>query len=186
MPRLLQGEDPVETFKRHVWINPFWEDDVVEVVEYMGPERVIFGSDWPHIEGMPKPLDYVDELAAFDAPTRQRILRDNAPRALPRRCRAGLSDADAQIQPKATTATAAAPLAAHSTRTLRLASPRRRGAQIALEHVQADEDKERRRGQGEGVPHGKGGDENRRTQGHCDGERHDQDRPERLVLQVDP
>lgn len=71
-------EDPVETFKRHVWINPFWEDDVVEVVERMGPERVIFGSDWPHIEGMPKPLDYVDELAAFDAPTRQRILRDNA------------------------------------------------------------------------------------------------------------
>ena len=22
-------EDPVETFRRHVWINPFWEDDVL-------------------------------------------------------------------------------------------------------------------------------------------------------------
>ena len=69
---------PIETFKRHVWINPFWEDDVEEVVEYMGSERVIFGSDWPHIEGMPKPLDYVPELSAFDADTQRRILRDNA------------------------------------------------------------------------------------------------------------
>jgi predicted TIM-barrel fold metal-dependent hydrolase len=70
-------EDPVETFRRHVWINPFWEDDVAEVVEQMGAERVIFGSDWPHIEGMPQPLDYVAELAGFDEGARRRILREN-------------------------------------------------------------------------------------------------------------
>jgi predicted TIM-barrel fold metal-dependent hydrolase len=70
-------DDPVETFKRHVWINPFWEDDVKEVVASMGPERVIFGSDWPHIEGMAKPLDYLEELAGFDAPAQRRILREN-------------------------------------------------------------------------------------------------------------
>jgi predicted TIM-barrel fold metal-dependent hydrolase len=71
-------EDPVETFRRHVWINPFWEDDVREVVDLVGAERVIFGSDWPHIEGMPRPLDYVAELASFDDAARLRILRDNA------------------------------------------------------------------------------------------------------------
>jgi len=60
------------------WINPFWEDDVKEVVSLMGAERVIFGSDWPHIEGMPRPLDYLADLAGFDAETQQRILRDNA------------------------------------------------------------------------------------------------------------
>jgi predicted TIM-barrel fold metal-dependent hydrolase len=70
--------DPVETFRRHVWVNPFWEDDVREVVAHVGPERVIFGSDWPHIEGMPLPLDYVPELAPFDDAARRRILRDNA------------------------------------------------------------------------------------------------------------
>ena len=48
-------EDPVEAFRRNIWINPFWEDDVHEVVECMGADRVIFGSDWPHIEGMPAP-----------------------------------------------------------------------------------------------------------------------------------
>jgi predicted TIM-barrel fold metal-dependent hydrolase len=71
-------EDPVETFRRHVWINPFWEDDVNEVVALMGSDRVIFGSDWPHIEGMPAPLDYAVELKAFDDDTRRLILRDNA------------------------------------------------------------------------------------------------------------
>lgn len=70
-------EDPLEQFVQHVWINPFWEDDVAEVVDHMGGDRVIFGSDWPHIEGMPTPLHYVDELAGFDAATRKRILLDN-------------------------------------------------------------------------------------------------------------
>ncbi len=70
-------DDPVEIFRRHIWVNPFWEDDVQEVVELMGPERVIFGSDWPHIEGMPSPLDYARELKAFDDDTRRLILRDN-------------------------------------------------------------------------------------------------------------
>ena len=55
------NEDPAESFRRNIWINPFWEDDVHEVVELMGADRVIFGSDWPHIEGMPKPLDYAAE-----------------------------------------------------------------------------------------------------------------------------
>ena len=48
----------------------------------MGADRVIFGSDWPHIEGMPKPLDYAVEVKQFDAPTQQlhASLRDNAAR----------------------------------------------------------------------------------------------------------
>jgi predicted TIM-barrel fold metal-dependent hydrolase len=71
-------EDPVETFRRHIWINPFWEDDVAEIVDLMGADRVIFGSDWPHIEALPEPLDYVVELKAFDEDTQRLILRDNA------------------------------------------------------------------------------------------------------------
>ena len=77
-------EDPAETFRRNIWINPFWEDDVHEVVEHMGADRVIFGSDWPHIEGMPRPLDYAAELKAFDDddaaqdPARQRPRAEHA------------------------------------------------------------------------------------------------------------
>jgi hypothetical protein len=36
-------QDPVETFRNHIWINPFWEDAVNEVTHHMGADRVIFG-----------------------------------------------------------------------------------------------------------------------------------------------
>jgi predicted TIM-barrel fold metal-dependent hydrolase len=70
-------EDPIESFRRNVWINPFWEDDPYEVADLMGVERVIFGSDWPHIEGMPEPLDYLRELKDFSDGDRRLIMRDN-------------------------------------------------------------------------------------------------------------
>ena len=43
----------------------------------MGPDRVIFGSDWPHIEGMPQPLDYAVEIKELDDDAKRKILRDN-------------------------------------------------------------------------------------------------------------
>jgi len=72
------SEDPVEVFRRNVWINPFWEDDVYEIADLMGTDRVIFGSDRPHIEVMPEPLDYARELKDFDDDARRLILHDNA------------------------------------------------------------------------------------------------------------
>ena len=71
-------EDPTLMFREHVWINPFWEDNVYEVERLMGADHVIFGSDWPHIEGMPEPLDYARELKDFDTAAQQAILHDNA------------------------------------------------------------------------------------------------------------
>jgi predicted TIM-barrel fold metal-dependent hydrolase len=71
-------EDPTESFRRNVWINPFWEDDPYEIADLMGTDRVIFGSDWPHIEGMPHPRDYEVELKEFDADAQRLILHDNA------------------------------------------------------------------------------------------------------------
>ena len=71
-------DDPVELFRRHVWINPFWEDDLVSVVSWMGADRVIFGSDWPHIEAIPQPLDYLPETKPLSAADRRLVLHDNA------------------------------------------------------------------------------------------------------------
>jgi predicted TIM-barrel fold metal-dependent hydrolase len=71
-------EDPVDIFRRHVWVNPFWEDDLETVVELMGADRVIFGSDWPHIEALPHPLDYVPETKPLSDGDRRLVLRDNA------------------------------------------------------------------------------------------------------------
>jgi predicted TIM-barrel fold metal-dependent hydrolase len=71
------SEDPVVTFRRHVWINPFWEDDVNEIVALMGDDRVIFGSDWPHIEGLPEPTDWVTELQKLDPDSVPKIMGGN-------------------------------------------------------------------------------------------------------------
>ena len=71
------NDHPIDTFKEKVWMNPFWEDDVNEVAALMGPDHVIFGSDWPHIEGLPTPLDYLVELKEFDAADQKKILLDN-------------------------------------------------------------------------------------------------------------
>ncbi|HXY44107.1 MAG TPA: amidohydrolase family protein [Acidimicrobiales bacterium] len=71
------GEDPVHTFRRHVWINPFWEDDVDEIVGLMGDDRVIFGSDWPHVEGLPEPTDWVTELQKLPDESVAKIMGGN-------------------------------------------------------------------------------------------------------------
>lgn len=44
----------------------------------MGNDRVIFGSDWPHIEGMPQPLDYLADLEKFSEADTRKIMRENA------------------------------------------------------------------------------------------------------------
>ncbi len=72
------GEDPVEQFRRHVWVNPFWEDDLETLVALMGADRVIFGSDWPHIEALPHPLDYVADTQPLSPEDRRLVLHQNA------------------------------------------------------------------------------------------------------------
>ena len=64
-------------FREHVWISPFWEDDIPEVVSWIGADRVIFGSDWPHMEGLPEPLGILDELSSLNDEQRKAILHDN-------------------------------------------------------------------------------------------------------------
>ncbi len=58
----LYPEDPLMVLKRNVWIHPFHEEDPRGLIELMGVDRVVFGSDFPHAEGMSDPLSYVDEL----------------------------------------------------------------------------------------------------------------------------
>jgi predicted TIM-barrel fold metal-dependent hydrolase len=75
-------EDPAESFRRNIWINPFWEDDVHEVVELMGADRVIFGSDWPHPEGLADPISYVDELKGMPDADIRAVMGGNLARLL--------------------------------------------------------------------------------------------------------
>jgi predicted TIM-barrel fold metal-dependent hydrolase len=73
-------EDPRETFRRHVWVAPFYEDDLEELAALVGVDHMLFGSDWPHAEGLADPLEYIDDLdqAGFDQAAADRIMYANA------------------------------------------------------------------------------------------------------------
>jgi predicted TIM-barrel fold metal-dependent hydrolase len=71
--------DPVETFRRHVWVAPFYEDNLAVLGELLGVDRILFGSDWPHAEGLPEPKDFAVDLRRhrFDETDIRTIMRDN-------------------------------------------------------------------------------------------------------------
>ncbi|MFN8601248.1 MAG: amidohydrolase family protein [Candidatus Binatia bacterium] len=70
-------EDPLDTVRRHVWVTPYLEEDLRALADLIGAERILFGSDWPHGEGVAEPLDFAAELGPFTDAEKQRILRDN-------------------------------------------------------------------------------------------------------------
>jgi predicted TIM-barrel fold metal-dependent hydrolase len=72
------AEDPVETFRRHVWVNPFESEDIGGLVKLIGIDRVMFGSDYPHTDGLPQPITYKDALGSFDDEAVRKIMHDNA------------------------------------------------------------------------------------------------------------
>ena len=55
-------EHPLEAFQRNVYVNPFWEDALQGLIDVMSPDRILFGSDYPHPEGLGDPVSFVDEL----------------------------------------------------------------------------------------------------------------------------
>jgi predicted TIM-barrel fold metal-dependent hydrolase len=63
MPQMFT-EDPVEAFKRNVYISPFHEDRFDKLIETIGAHHVLFGSDFPHPEGLAEPCSYIDHLPA--------------------------------------------------------------------------------------------------------------------------
>jgi len=70
-------EDPVVTFKRNVYVSPFWEENLPELAELIGDEHVLFGSDFPHPEGLADPASYVHELEGASDDVVRKIMGGN-------------------------------------------------------------------------------------------------------------
>jgi predicted TIM-barrel fold metal-dependent hydrolase len=75
-PNLFE-EHPVEVLKRNIWVHPFHEEDVKGLVELIGADRVVFGSDYPHPEGMSDPVTFVDELDGLSEADQAKIMGGN-------------------------------------------------------------------------------------------------------------
>jgi predicted TIM-barrel fold metal-dependent hydrolase len=71
------AEHPVTTFRRNFYVHPFHEDDVHGIVEAIGDDHVLFGSDFPHPEGLADPITYVDELEGLPAESVRKIMGGN-------------------------------------------------------------------------------------------------------------
>ena len=80
-PHLFE-EDPVAVFKRNVFVHPFHEDDPVGLVGAIGADNVVFGSDFPHPEGMSDPLSFVDELDGLSDADTAKVMGGNLARLM--------------------------------------------------------------------------------------------------------
>ena len=72
--------DPVEAVRTRVHISPFWEEDLAELSSIVGVDRVLFGSDYPHPEGLADPVSYVDVLTKLDEADKKKIMGGNLAR----------------------------------------------------------------------------------------------------------
>lgn len=70
-------ERPSEVFARHVSVAPFDDDDIRGLVDLIGADRVLLGSDYPHPEGYPEPRHFLAG-AGLDAGERALVERRNA------------------------------------------------------------------------------------------------------------
>jgi predicted TIM-barrel fold metal-dependent hydrolase len=70
-------QDPVEAFRRHVWVSPYYEDDLPDLRDRIGADHVLFGSDFPHAEGLAEPTEFVKDLDGFSSQEIRLVMRDN-------------------------------------------------------------------------------------------------------------
>jgi predicted TIM-barrel fold metal-dependent hydrolase len=70
-------EDPCKTFARQIWVSPYYEDDLFELRDLIGADHMLFGSDYPHAEGLAEPASFVHDLTGFNEAEIKLIMREN-------------------------------------------------------------------------------------------------------------
>jgi predicted TIM-barrel fold metal-dependent hydrolase len=75
-------ERPSEICRRHVFVTPFPEDDVVRIVEQVGADSLCLGSDFPHAEGCAEPAEFLEQIEPLPAGEIRKIMRDNGRRLI--------------------------------------------------------------------------------------------------------
>jgi hypothetical protein len=80
---VLFDEDPFEVFTRNIYVHAFHEPDPKGLLEVGIPaDRLMFGSDFPHPEGMADPLAYSEVVADLPEDTQALIMGGSLEKAL--------------------------------------------------------------------------------------------------------
>ena len=69
--------DPVKSLQEHVWLSPYYEDNIGQIRDLMGVDHVLFGSDYPHAEGLEEPTAFIHDIPGFAPADVRRIMHDN-------------------------------------------------------------------------------------------------------------
>ncbi len=75
-------EDPVAAFKRNIYVNPFWEDDLSTLADLVGADHILFGSDFPHPEGLGEPTSYINDLGDLSDEDKVKVMGGNLSRLM--------------------------------------------------------------------------------------------------------
>ena len=68
---------PHDVIREHVWFHPHFEENPKRLIDLVGVDHVIFGSDWPHPEGLVRPADWVECLEGLSEEDKDKIMRTN-------------------------------------------------------------------------------------------------------------
>ena len=63
-------------------MSPYPEDDVKALIECIGASHVLFGSDYPHPEGIADPVRFADLLEGCSDQDTRLVMRTNTERLL--------------------------------------------------------------------------------------------------------
>jgi predicted TIM-barrel fold metal-dependent hydrolase len=75
-------EDPVAALKRCISVHPFHEEDPLGLIKLVGADNVVFGSDYPHPEGMYDPISFVDQLENLPSDDVAKVMGGNMDRLM--------------------------------------------------------------------------------------------------------
>ena len=58
-------------------IAPYPEESISRILDVLSPDCLVFGSDFPHPEGLPDPVTYVNQLHDLSEADQQKIMSTN-------------------------------------------------------------------------------------------------------------
>jgi predicted TIM-barrel fold metal-dependent hydrolase len=78
----LFDEEPMGVLRRNVFIHLFQEKRPLELIAELGVENSMFGSDFPHPEGMRDPLAFSEDIASLPREDQKRVMGGNLARLI--------------------------------------------------------------------------------------------------------
>ena len=68
--------------KNRIAVSPFYEEGIDDLVSLIGVENVLYGSDWPHPEGLAEPTYYAKALEHLPVADQAKIMGGNLSRLM--------------------------------------------------------------------------------------------------------